>query len=92
MKSLCNSNIDFLGLSTSSGVFKIPSYKIFRRDRTYSKGGGVPLYVKNNINSKQIDLPQHNLECVGVDITLSPEMSFNISLLYRTPNPKVAFF
>ena len=98
-KLLTDSNLDYLGLSetwltptTPSGIFNIPEYNVFRRDRTNGKGGGVLLYVKNNIQCKQMDLPNNALECVAVTISLSPEMSFNIIVLYRPPNEKDTFF
>ena len=37
-------------------------------------------------------LPENGLECVGVTICLSPEMSFNVVVLYRPPNEKDTFF
>ena len=39
-----------------------------------------------------MDLPNNALECVAVTISLSPEMSFNIIVLYRPPNEKDTFF
>lgn len=50
------------------------------------------LYVKGNIQCKQMVLPENGLECVGVTICLSPEISFNVVVLYRPPNEKDAFF
>ena len=98
-KLLSDSNLDYLGLSETwltptipSGVINIPGYNICRRDRTHSKGGGVLLYIKNNIQCKQIDLPKNTLECVGATVILSPEMSFNIVVLYRPPNENDVFF
>lgn len=89
---LTDSNVDYLCLSetwlnsnTPSGVYSIPGYRIFRRDRGHGKGGGVMIYVKERFQCKQIDLP-NDLECVGITISLSPEMSFNVIILYRPPS------
>ncbi len=80
---LSDSNLDYLCLiktwlisTTPSGVFGIPGCRVHRQDRKHSKGGGVMICVKEGIQCKQTDLPNDTLECVGVIITLSPEMSF----------------
>lgn len=98
-KLLTGSNLDYLGLSetwltptTPSSIFSIPEYNVFRRDRTHGKGGGVLIYVKNTITCKQMDLPKNDLEFVRVTASLSPEMSFNIIVMYRPPNEKDTFF
>lgn len=78
-----DSNLDYLCLTetwltstTPSSVFTIPGYNVYRRDRGKGKGGGVLIYVRESINSHQIDIPVQTLECVGVTITLSAQMSF----------------
>lgn len=50
------------------------------------------IYIKEGIQCKQIDIPENTLECVGVNITLSPEMSFVVVVLYQPPTSKVIFF
>ncbi len=57
-----------------------------------AKGGGILVYVKNTISCTQMNLPKNNLECVGVTLSQSPEMSFNLIVLYRPPNEKDSFF
>lgn len=94
---LTDSNVDYLCLSetwlnpsTPSGVYTIRGYRIFRRDRGHGKGSGVMIYVKEQIQCKPLDLP-NDLECVGVTINLSPEMSFNVIVLYRPPSENDMF-
>lgn len=96
---LTNSNLDYLCLSetwltptTPLGAFNITGYNAYRRDRIHCKGGGVMIYIKEGIQCKQIDIPENTLECVGVNITLSPEMSFIVIALYRPPPSKDIFF
>ena len=96
---LSDSNHDYLCLSetwltptTPSSVFSIPGYNVFRQDRKKGKGGGVMIYVKEGIQCNKMDLPCEDLECVGISIILSPEMSYNVIVLYRPPNAKDVFF
>lgn len=95
-----DSNLDFLGLSEtwlskSSPVasFIMPGYKVFRKDRNKGRGGGLLMYVRDNIRCKQIDLTCVNeLECIAITITLSQQMSFNVIGVYRPPSYDVTFY
>lgn len=97
---LKDSNLDFLCLSetwltptTPISVFTVPGYNAFRRDRGHGKGGGVLIYVNNDITCKQIDFKNDNsVECVGITVILSPQISFNIVGMYRPPSSKDVFF
>lgn len=58
---LTDSNLDFLCLSETwlhehapSAALVVPGYVNFRRDRVGSKGGGVMIYVKDNIHCDEI--------------------------------------
>lgn len=83
---LCNSNIDFIGLSETwlthsspASVVNMPGYNVYRNDRDHGRGGVVLLYVRDVFNSKQIVWPEDiQLEGVGVDVSLSSSMSFTI--------------
>ncbi len=49
-------------------------------------------YVKDNISCSQIQWCCDNeLECIGLNITLSPQTSFTVGL-YRSPSSKITFF
>lgn len=50
-------------------------------DGTEERGKEVE-YVKDSIDSHQIDIPVQTLECVGVTITLSAQMSFILLAVY----------
>ena len=97
---LVNSNIDCLGLtetwlkhSSPEALVKMPGYNIFRRDRIKGKGGGALLYIRDTLQCEQIEWPKDTqLECVGVKITLSSEMSFSLICLYRHPSATVEFY
>lgn len=97
---LCNSNIDFLGLSetwlncsSANSVVNMSGYNVFRKDREQGRGGGVLLYIKSTLKCNQIEWPSDvSLECVGVDISLSAEMSFILICMYRKPSAKLDFY
>ena len=80
---LLESNIDCLGISESwlkqsspSTLVSMAGYNVFSKDRLKGKGGGVLLYVRNTFTCREIALPANiEFDCVGVEITLSEEMS-----------------
>lgn len=59
---LTYSNLDYLCLTETwltttmpSSLVKVPGYKMYRYDRNKGKGIGVLMYVKDSLQSKQID-------------------------------------
>lgn len=89
---LIQSNLDCLCLSETflkpyhpDSIVHVPGYKIYRRDHNHGKRGGVMIYVKDSFQSSKIEAVGDALECVGVQIRLSPEMKFSIIVLYRPP-------
>lgn len=87
---LTNSNLHYLCLSETwlsstspGGSVNIAGYNVYRCDRNCGRGGGVLIYVKDSLQCEQIDIQENSLECVGVKITLSPQMSFLVFVLYR---------
>lgn len=86
---LTDSNVDYLCLTetwlTSTTLLAVSKvimlYKV--TDKTSKgKGGGVLIYVKESMQSKQLGIDENILECVWVTITLSPEMSFVVFAVY----------
>ncbi len=70
----------------------MPGYNVFRKDRVKGKGGGALLYIRDTLKCEQIEwLKETQLECVGVKVTLSSEMSFFLICLYRHPSATVEF-
>lgn len=96
---LSGSNLDFLAItetwlndSVSSNLLSIEGYSVFRKDRHGGKkGGGALLYMKKSLSSTAIELTTP-LECVGVEVRLSPEMSFNVITVYRPPDADQDFY
>lgn len=57
------------------------------------KVGGVLFYVRNTLTCRQLEWPSDvNFDCVGVEVTLSRQMSFILICLYRHPSAKVEFY
>lgn len=95
---LYESNLDFLCLTETwlhenspADVLKVHGYNMFRRDRAVGRGGGVLFYVKDKIVRK-IQSCINDLECVGLKLTLSAQMSFIIIGIYRPPSAKNVFY
>lgn len=97
---IVNSNLDYLCLSETwlhknspSAALSVPGYNIFRRDRPEGRGGGLMFYFRDNINCRQIQWKHDDvLECIGLNITLSPQMSFSLIGLYRPPSSTLVLF
>lgn len=95
---LSDSNLDYLCLTetwltptTPLAMFNVPGFKIYRKDRQSGRGGGVMVYVKENIKTEELPLITDNLECIGIKMILSPEMHFNVIVVYRPPTAKDCF-
>lgn len=99
---LCNSNVNFICLfiyetwltsSSPKAVVSLQDYKTFRKDRGQGRGGGVLLYVKNNLKCNQIKWPNDiTLECIGVNISLPREMSLTVICIYCKPTANIDFY
>ncbi len=51
------------------------------------------IYVKDCLKCKLIEWPTEiDVECIGLNITISPEMSFTVICLYRPPSSKNRFY
>ena len=48
----------FIKTHTPKSLHKIPGFKFFRKDRVAKCGGGVGIFIRDNLNAKIIKLPQ----------------------------------
>ena len=92
--------IDIMGISETkfnenhkTETFLIDGYQIpFRRDRLFNGGGGLAVYVKQNINCKRrSDLEDDDIEIIWLEIMPIKCKSFLIGSIYRHPESKVAW-
>src|SRR5436190_20631254 len=68
--------------------YKIPGYTILRCDRANSVGGGVALYVKEDIVHEQYTLPDDTasgIECVCAILKLKG-VKIGLCVIYRPPH------
>lgn len=90
---LSNSLIEILAINESKiddsvldREINIVGYNLVRKNRN-RYGGGVVLYIRNNISyAERKDLVPNNLEMVCVEVSRPHNRSFLISTWYRPPN------
>lgn len=89
---------DVLGITETwikkeeSFAFEIPGYKMFVQERSTKLGGGVALYVKNNLLCSATDIISE--ECNGIQFNISGLGAQNVTgaLLYRFCRSSVTKF
>ena len=93
-------NIDILGIAETklnenhkTETFLINGYQIpFRKDRLFNGGGGLAVYVKQNVNCiRRLDLESEEIEIIWIEVMPTKCKSFLIGSLYRHPESKVAW-
>ena len=79
----------------SPPLFAIEGYTQIRKDRGYGRGGGVLMYVSDNLSFK----PRNDLssicktaECLCIEVDLPKEKNFIVCLVYRPPSNDVPSF
>ena len=76
----------WLNPSINDEKVNIPTYTSFRNDRADRVGGGVIVYVKENVNCTQrLDLHVGNIECIWLEIKLKNK-SYLYGTFYIPPN------
>ena len=70
-----------------SSAFKISGFHIpFRKDNTLNGGGGIMVFVRNELMAKRrADLEVNNVECLWIEISPRKGKSFLVGYLYRNP-------
>ena len=109
-QQMLNSDIDVITLSETwlkealtSNILDIPGYRLARMDRNWSKnniikkGGGLCMYIKNDINFTDTDICK--LNCSSIDIEIQwmvlkfPKMrDLIIANVYRPPQGNIKKF
>ena len=80
-------------LSKHTPQFKIPGYKLFRKDRIGKKGGGVAVLVATHLQCRELDIniPTDNIEICCVQINTN-KGQIGIISMYRPPNTSATNF
>ena len=76
-----------------SSLVKINGYSLERNDRNFNSGGGVAIYIKDNINYKlRTDLIPCGLEIIAIEILKPNVRRFIVCTWYRPPDSLVEVF
>ncbi|MCU7958190.1 MAG: hypothetical protein KZQ67_16545, partial [gamma proteobacterium symbiont of Bathyaustriella thionipta] len=80
-----------LNVSHPDSAFVIDGFQApFRRDRKINSGGGLLVYVKNDVRaSRRSDLEHDNLECVWLEVKPVKSKPFLVGNIYRPPNSTI---
>lgn len=72
-------------------IVNIDGYKFIRQDRL-TRGGGVGMYIKNNLNFSIIfKISDEVLECIWVKIVID-KIIYAFGIVYRPPNANITIF
>ncbi len=92
---LADNNIDIIGLNETrldetvrDSDVNINGYNIYRNDRN-ANGGGVAMYVKDNISDPIIKIKSDKLELLALEFTANHAKPFLVMCWYRPPTPGV---
>jgi len=67
-------------------LFKINAYDLVRRDRRTGPGGGVAMFIKQNLNwTRRADLERKSLESMWIEIIVNKSKNFLLTSFYRPP-------
>ena len=75
-----------------NNLISLPNYNLIRNDRKNKRGGGVALYLKNNLKYDVLFTESHEfLESIWVKICLKKQI-YVIGTVYRPPNTDSSLF
>ena len=79
----------WLDSSITDEEIKIDGYSLIRGDRNRN-GGGVCLYIKNNIpHNRRMDLNTSSLESLWIDLLFPKTKPITVGACYRPPNSSI---
>ena len=77
----------------SPNLFNLDKYKMFRSDRKRGRGGGVALYIYNELRVKiRTDIHIEGCESLFVEIINDKMKNRIVGVIYRPPNNKTEMF
>ena len=86
-------NESFLNASHDDSLAELNNFNMYRKDRVNKKGGGIIIYVKNQlISTRRVDLEHSHIECVWIELTVSNHKNILVGSFYRPPNSKVDWY
>ena len=73
-------------VSVNSELFQIPGFKFAHKNRISGEGGGVAMYLSDDLMWKQrTDLETDEIECIWVKVDIFKSKSFLVGCIYRPP-------
>ena len=86
--SMCESKLNSRKLSSA---FKVQGFQLpFRKDKHTNGGGGILVYVKDQILAKRReDLESHDIACLWLEISPNKGKSFLLGSLFQNPTERV---
>ena len=67
-------------------LYNIPGYTFIQKSRKNAVGGGVGMYISNNLKWKFVDINCHDLETIWVEICVKKSKNFLVNTTYRPPD------
>ena len=76
-----------------TGTFRVEGFQTpFRKDNDTNGGGGIIVYVRNDIRAKRReDLETNGISCLWLEITPDKGKSFLVGNMYRPPDSKIEY-
>ena len=73
--------------SVNSELFQIPGFKFVHKNRIAGEGGGVAMYLFNDLKWKRrTDIETDEIECIWVEVDVFKGKSFLVGCILRPPN------
>ena len=73
--------------SVNSELFQIPGFKFVHKNRIAREGGGVAMYLSNDLKWKRrTGLETDEIECIRVEVDILKGKSFLVGCIYRPPD------
>ena len=73
---------------TCQSLYELPHYKSIHQIRSYGKGGGVSIYIKDSINIKprpDLSINNTDVESISVELLWKKNPNISINVLHRSP-------
>ena len=79
--------------TSSPNMFDIQNYSMIRADRRTGRGGGVAMYIYNNLRYKpRPDLQIDDIESLFIEVVNDKNKNTIIGVIYRPPNNQIDSF
>ncbi len=73
--------------SIPDSLVSVCGYNVLRRDRKGGPGGGVCIYIRNDLNYlRRLDLEKDEIETLVIEIFIKYSKSLLVSVVYRPPD------